>query len=1079
MPTSPASLPLLSRRVGVSAEELVNLNSSSGAGGTASSTGAYSSRWSSAAMAAVHGDSAQPRCFSGRGSSSGSPQRSPRIQSSAAPLPAGAAIDSPREAPLSFNPAITTNSTPQFLAVMSSNAFSKDATFDRTLMSDDQSSAVRHRLQHQPQQSQPAPLTRLEAVDAYMTVHCARHVTEPQRSTNFRKALGDMGAINPPLAPLLTLVSRYLRETAEALQTVQASHKEELIKHEKQLFKKFDSFFEEKIYGIMKSKKLVEDQAKQLEKEVLDLRKGRDGDLMAVKSELMVKINECEKREDEFRTFRQLISSVFQNNERLTNRIDDLEDILRRHRIDFPPPPPTFADARSSHTNPAHTSSHHDGVRPIASQVSAAFIKASAEEMSAARLTLQKELLNCAFDERTAYRLEVSKLKADNCELRMQLDTMEATITELNRYIHEKRYLDTDDFGQAPLTPRPRNVAFNIQTELGIDLKKHTEEIMAEMGAAAISLKHQLNSALLRLRQMTSVSEWMQEDTLVQLDEQLGGKGVLPTYPVSLWPHVPHFLRTHVYPDVPNLRWKEADTAAIVLDFFRSFKELRRSAMRVRDRKMLQPRVLQMFERRGAILCPVDATSLQMAKNESAVPFGYVVSQFIRRYLTSLPTGPRTTALVLPGTLRPTFNLGAADQVVEMEFCRFAYNLWWSAHYYRDTQPLCRLFVDVAHGRLPIELFDKMNSLLSFVGECVKRLDTDGSRTFTYPKLSFGVMRIVNDLGAEAGRSAILSCTQTFEENDAPIFGGRVSTDVLMTDESNVLSSAVSHPDGVKHTATLLAPRITAARPSRKAAKAPGASAFLRYWRRLIIRQYETEYSEIEKLLGPLVVESEVVLGLYLLPIPEAQQAIEDYDAASSSTEGFLGLPADDPLAESGGAEAYSALISSQREAYKARTASRKQLMKSVFAGLIRDLPRLNRSVHFPFSAPPKMTAVDAAPRGSTQSTATAVPTSSAKLPRKRRSKHSATPATTHSHDFIMSSDREIVEWFGFCYTMRQQLLPLIGKVFVTTPLTDQADWLLSPVISSDEDLPVLYATEEEPPTTSLEQKGKTKPKKG
>lgn len=1064
----------------------------------------------------------------------------------------------------------------------------------------------------------------IEQLDTFMLTHCARHIPEPQRTGNYRKVLGDLSTAAPGIAPLLLNVSRHLKELIDTLQQVQQSHQETLSQQEKNLFQKFVDFFEEKILEILREKKVAEMNVKRLEEEGLELRRSRDEELMSFKKEMMIKLNNCEKREDQFQSFRTLIASVFQTNQRLISRTEELEEILRKHRIEFPPLPGDIIDVRTSAAAdegrqalllkdtgeeekeakagellsdkdrqvsnhslsstsatlfssssrersdtgmavvyPTDTTtkgspslqargglSHHQQLavshpqglgpasgnpyfRSIHSQVPISFIKASAEEMSAARLTLQKELLNCAFDERTAYRLEVNKLKSDNAELKLYISKLEETVTDLHRYIHEKRFLSTDENGDAPLTPRPKEIPFSIQAELGIDLRKHTGEIMSEMGAVSISLKHQLNSALLRLRQMITVTEWMQEDTLVGIDEEMNGKGgVLPTVPVSAWSSVPHFLRTHVYPDVPNLKWSETETGAILYEFFQHYKELRESCWGYRDRRMLRPRILQLFERRLSPLVVLDVMPEEMLhggrrkggkEEETILPFGYIVSQFIRHYLMNLaisnpnrqqtgagkaplngrdgtlatpgdgaerseamlqsanaspgatekrenndgagvdhpaePSGsafnsPSSGGLALPGTLHPTYYTGNTEHVVELEFTRLAYNLWWAANRYSSTQPLCYLFVAVVHGKLPIQIFDVMQQCLSVVTSCVKQIDADGSGTFTYPKLMNGVQRIVDDLGVDVGRSAILACVQTFEENHSPLFGGRVSTAALLADESSIMpaggggdshrsptttAGTESHPSGGGssangvsspsstskgtlqsgggkgagqirqiHTGSLLPPRITATRLPFKSEQPPGASVFLRFWRRLVIRQYESVYSTLEQLLSPLVVESEVVFGLYVLPIPEALHRIQQYDkvppewetnvreiffpSASrgspvwSTQEGSHShysddgesndaewrakkvmsplsspatpqsrIPRSDPLNSDalpeGGSDAFLSLIREQGEALQERWTGQRERMEQAFQLVIHALPRLNRSVHFPFTA--------------------------------------------------------------------------------------------------------------------------------
>lgn len=913
-------------------------------------------------------------------------------------------------------------------------------------------------------------------IGRFLTISCARHVKEPQRSINFRKVLTDIGNVYPHISQFLSMVVRYMKETSDQLENAQKKHQESLIEKEKELYKRFDTFFENKIYGILKEKKELEGHVRRLERESLELRKNRDEALMKVKEELITTMNDCAKREDEFAAFRHLIASTFRGNEELSLRIETLEELLRKHLIEVPPAPPAVkaAGALRNHGDTPSTEENtfsRANWRPITTQVPIEFMKASAEELSAARLTLQKELLNCAFDERTAYRLEVNNLKAENLDLRMTIDTLEKTVMNLDSYIHEKRFLAEDEHGNAPMTPRPQNLPFSIQSELGIDLKKRTAEIMAELCSISVSLKHQLNSSLLRLRQMITVSEWMREDTLVQVDTQKGGTGVLPTVPMQLWPSVPHFLRTNVYPDVTNVRWTEYDAGAILLEFFNAYKELQRSCIRYRDKKMVQPKVLQMFERRTVNLTPHDATIAQMQKDERAVPFGYVVSEFIRRYFFNLGTGGRegevqSGSLALPGTLNPTFRVGTEKSVVELEFTRFAYNMWWAAHYYRDTQPLCDLFVEVANGHLPIGLYDVMSQCLGFVEKCVKKLDFDGSGTFLYSKLSQGMLRIVDDLGQEANRSAILACAQSFEENKVPIFGGRIMMAALLANEATVLPDETVVVNGVRETTSHLPPRLTLARMPKRCLQPPGASVFLRYWRRLVLREYQLSYKMIEELLSPLVAESEIVFGLYVLPIPEALAAIDEIEKLSapkhSLTTAFSELFFQEAEGERRGAlEAYNDLLKTQEEAFRHRLSQRKELIQTVFNELIRELPRLNRSVHFPFSdalqhkeensIPSRRNSVKAKEEVAKTSTKTFSSPNTKSGKRHARARVSR-PTEAVNESFLVKRDRELVEWYGFCHALRQRRLPLPGKLYVCSASNEPIEWLIPKTDNYDEE---------------------------
>ncbi|CAD2218356.1 hypothetical protein, conserved [Angomonas deanei] len=821
---------------------------------------------------------------------------------------------------------------------------------------------------------------RLEALSARLVQNTARHLPEAQRSSATRKAIDEIVQCYPTLKDPLLHISRYIKETESTLQTVYVRQAEDLSQKEKEMYDKFESFFEGKFLEVLREKKRSDDMVQTLREEILQLRKGRDVDLTEAKEDLVRRLNECEQREEEFRTFRQLIAAVFKTNQELTDRVDLLEENLKKHRL---PVPPASQDlyVYSKKGNQTEVVDEDD-IKHITSQVPVEFVAASKEEMALSRLTLQRELLQSAFDDRTAYRMQVNGLKSENAQLQFKVTNLQNTIIDLNRYIHDKRFLSSDECDEStgPRTPRPRDVPFSIQTELGIDLRSSTSDIVAQLAAAATNMKHQLNSALLRLRQASTVAEWMEEETMLELDEEYNYTGILPTYPAHLWPTIPHFLRTLITTDIPNNKWSASDTGAILLDFFKKYNFLREESRFMRDGKMVAPRTYQQYEYRERSLVRLDATKEDVENSVKWVPFGYVVSHFIHKYFVTLDASvdasKRSSDIVLPGTLQPCFKVRNESHTVEIEFTRFAYNLWWAAQQHRNTQPLCDFFLRIVDGRLPVELFDVMSNVVARVTSQVRAWDAGGGNRLSYSQLVSGTLRLVNDMDDQAGRCGVLAVVQTFEENATPITGGRLKLDSLLADESRVPPKADpkdTFSSERKAAASNAPPPLTARRAATEKPLS-GASVFIRYWRKLVLRRYECIYAGIERILSPFVRESEVVLGLYLLSVPKSLAALQKYDSDAKTRTDELkrasevllpAFPEELPITEEGlrsdtqvGGSKYSipdvtknymTLLNERRDVLHAKRAREEALLFNITQNVLSKLPRLSQSVHFPF----------------------------------------------------------------------------------------------------------------------------------
>ncbi|EAN82941.1 hypothetical protein C3747_22g345 [Trypanosoma cruzi] len=911
---------------------------------------------------------------------------------------------------------------------------------------------------------------KIQQIESFLSVNCARHVAEPQRGNNIRKALDDLSRLEPSISGIILSVRRYLNELLTTTESTQESLRSEIRNVEERTFKKCEDIFENRFLQLLKDKRKAETTIKSLRDEVLKLRIERDVTLMKAKEDVMIRLNDCERKEDEFRSFRKLISSVFKTNEGLVNRVEDLEALLRKHRIEIPRVNDDLYAYNKPRGEAKSSRRDSDGVRKIGEQVSLDFMYASREEMDLARLSLQRELLNSAFDDRTAYRLQVNGLRHENSELQTQIDALQNQIIGLERYIHEKRFLfSTRDGGEAPLTPRPRDVPFTIQTDLGIDLRNSTARIVVELAALGTNLKHQLNSAVMTLRQLSSAVDWMEDETMLKIADEANVRGALPTFPTSAWANIPHFLRTHVEPDVPNLRWSETDIAFLLFGFFSNYSSLKAACRTTRDSKMLAPRQYKLFERCENPMVRLDASLTELQRDENSVPFGYVMSYFVSNVLLVNVADSPYSSLIQPGTLNPSFSIDGKNASVEMELTKYSYNIWYAAQRYKEQQPLCRLFADVVDGRLPVEIFDVMKHVLRIVEARIRKFDTDGSGSFTYNKLVSSVLKLVADMDVQVGRCAILAVMETFKANQTPLVGGRIFLPSIFADES-----APKKKDVPRNTSNRSAVSTRSTR-SYVDREPQGASVFTRFWRRLVIQRYERVYSLMERILGPLVLESKVVIGLFLLPIPTAFQAVRDFDTqCGNMTEEEFNLKyplLSEKVISVGGksllpSEVKGDVSRCTDEYGKLLTRNKTTLrdiisLEEVLNTTLESVSLLSRSMHFPAHeeerSEPQEKSTDAPvlekPINSPVNTTGLKKEFSPKRKRgktKANAKSKAKVATPDGkkepvqeksvleepvRDIIPSemtvrSDKEMAEWYGFCATLRQSVLKFPEAIF-------------------------------------------------
>lgn len=953
---------------------------------------------------------------------------------------------------------------------------------------------------------------RLKELEDYMLQRAGRHATMADRQKAVVKSLNLLTSLHPPLSNVLDSVQRYMDDMAVQVRRAEEDKAAALHQQKQQLYVEFESFFEGKIRELVLARQKAEARAEAEHAAAFAVRQERDDELVEAKEELLQRLNECEHTEEQFRDFRHLIASVFQTNQQLMLRIDQLESVLARHRIDIPPASAELSAYTTSSEAKTGGGGNGDGAggggggggrggsgspgeggrsRSISSQVPVAFMAAANKELVKSRLTLQQELLHSAFDDHSAYRLRIEGLTRKNQDLTFHIAELEEKMKELYTYIHQKRFITRiDEYGDetTPLTPRPREVPLALQTELGIELRHSTADILTELSTVAINMKHQLNSALLRARQLHTLSTWMNEadgaadsssgaGALGAVLQEVAEASVIPVFAVSSWASIPHFLRTNVSPEVRNCFWTEAQAGCLFYNFFASYKAVRARARFVRDSKMLAPRVYQLFEHRRVLLTRLDANKEDAAHSVELIPFGYVVSQFARVVLAQLSSQNVQEALplVLPGTittrypLNPPARVGLASAragvasagstaaaggaaaaastalpsagsakyagdatdsravdecewaeaapVVELEWTRFTYNMWYAAMRYQRTQPLCQLFVDLVDGRLPPETFDVMEAVLARVQRLVDQLDSERSHRFTYPRLSNGVVRWVNDTGVQSVLRGVQAVVRAFEDHLTPIHGGALTPLSLFADEtycdreeaasslladtaarrqqrSSVVVAAAAAANAKGGAAGREKPKtplpgslvirqlplpVVGATAASSLAVAPlGASTFVRFWRRFVRDMIEDVYSRIEAALTPLVEESEVVMGLYLISVQRAETVLAELDNAerqaalrsavfgSDGGTGFaFGAGAQNPhdtftgaklvaeaadlLGVHGVARSFLTLLESRKGAVKEKKTTEQQVASETVKKALRQLPRFKIATHFPF----------------------------------------------------------------------------------------------------------------------------------
>nr|CCD13623.1 unnamed protein product [Trypanosoma congolense IL3000] len=560
--------------------------------------------------------------------------------------------------------------------------------------------------------------------------------------------------------------------------------------------------------------------------------------------------------------------------------------------------------------------------------------------------------------------------------------------------------------------------------------------------------------------------EWIDGESLLRGPEDREGWGLIPVFPPSVWNEIPHFLRTNLAGDVPNLNWSGEDVAALLYEFFSRYDALRDACRTVRDSRMFVPRVYQLFERIEHSLVRLDATVSETLESVENVPFGYVVSFFISNFLRSHTSASPHRNLLQPGTVISVYSTSSSTSPVEMEFTKMSYNLWYASHRHKSSQPLCYLFVNVLEGRLPLQIFGLMTRVLRNVENTISKSDTEGSNLFSYNKLVSIVLKLVGDMDAQVGRCAVLAVAEMFKVNDLPLMGGKINTYDISADEATLASTErrLTNRSPVRH-----AHHSKSDSSFGQAFK--GASVLTCFWRRLVIRSHERVYDIMESILGPMVLESQVVVGLFVLPIGSSMAALRAFDDNKltpsreylQSACPFMRERARSRCTSPSGSDApqlrpTAVHFNMDRVERTAFIQSIKDISFSdVFSEVLKKVHLIGTNIHFPNDGVEELQPSSLTTDVGVEKTARSRSSSPKKRPRRTKKggvvnqkkikekspRKNVADATPRSVDMasekveelvpmnlVVKSDKELVEWYNFCAVLRQTQLNFSSSIF-------------------------------------------------
>ena len=904
-----------------------------------------------------------------------------------------------------------------------------------------------------------AVITLARRLEYYLVTKCGAARDVNTRLDGFRKAIDELCNVQPGLVNFGHLLKRFMKDLAQKNSEERARHVEEIEQFRVQITHDKDKFFEDKLMALLADKRSLAKKCVQLEKEIDEMRRSRDKDLHDAKIELHEAVQRFEKNFSEHSHMKSLVASIYKSCQAAEERASELEAHLVSLGLQVPGGLSSKASALQEKN--AEEANENDSLhmkRKLQEQLPISFVSATRDELELCRLSTQKVLVSCASETQSSFKLLLHQRTAENEQLRLQVNALSSKLKSLEEYIHKKRFQEyereesandvSQSFGDesirlptpssrplqqpgspapgggspssvlAPpagsanntgsnngtkngrMTPRPF-LPFDVQPALGIDLKGSTSKIAMELATVGLNLKKQAEEAYQRARKLNAAASWMDEMTMKTVVEG-DGPALINTTLESDWDLIPHFLRTTVYPHVANQHWSPTYVSSLLLELMNDYKGLREKARYMRDGKMLAPRVYQQFERRQSPLNRLDASQDEMSASPDNVPFGYVVTIFLRAEMMRIDERRRMAggasmgggAGGLPdGWLADNAAAGGVGTLhfrhrkeliaVEMEYAKLAYNFHFASMTYRDKEPLCDMFLKILDGRVPVSLFDLSSTSLTLLHNKMAEQDLARIGTISYKQITSAIFALMSTQRSLVWRGAVYAVVQTLEQKKIPLNGKSHIADLLALE---------NHVEVRGKQGTLLV----------------GASLLVKYIRRAVFQRIEQLYVLIEETLDPLVQDSIAMDGLCVLKMADAVKALEALDAREQQF-----------LASKAKSEDEAALILASRPLTEA--------VQRMFAAL----PKLCSSVHLPPPPPPVLPALPQ-PEGTAGGeqqllelqTKQPSPSkeggkSSSTMTRKKSQRQAKKLAAT----VVVNEDAELVEWYNFCSVLRQTLV--------------------------------------------------------
>ena len=472
----------------------------------------------------------------------------------------------------------------------------------------------------------------------------------PDRVQAYRGIIAALTSAFPSFHPVFDALHTCHTDIYHSWQSSMGASAEALNRRLAEVAREHEVYFEAALLQALADVKREQSVSESLKKELQSLKTARDGELHALKLDIVDTLRKGVPEEHEVQGLRKLVTGLSTMNTELRERVKEQDEELNRLR----------AATDGTYVLP---------LRPLNQMVTQEFMAASRRELDRCRLSTERALLHAANESRSMMQSKVRSLELEMERTKEEADKVRATVADYEAQLHSLRFgdlilppavlkslpaqrsatsgqcdcwpaeptFDDPSFGRSSsiirdldasrsmssstvllataqqhpanircYTPRPR-IPLMLQSRLGIDTRQRTFDIVPQLCEAALNYYDELQATKQRLRSLElgltrcgldvgdvtgrppghNVPSLSVPGLLGSDDSGGNDTDTIKPVPQALWPAVPHFLRTAVSSHIPNERWTAYHAAAICHAFFVQLRELLVDLSLYRDNKML------------------------------------------------------------------------------------------------------------------------------------------------------------------------------------------------------------------------------------------------------------------------------------------------------------------------------------------------------------------------------------------------------------------------------------------------------------------------------------------------------------